>query len=106
MGYRGLLKGTNQNIEICGESGAGKTFTVRQMLKYLCTVAKSFRADHVGADPDKITMSNELAESFGNAKTTRNHNSSRFGKFTRLYAHQEDGKFAVCGCGSNHYLLE
>uniref|UniRef100_A0A7S1A0D6 Myosin motor domain-containing protein n=1 Tax=Noctiluca scintillans TaxID=2966 RepID=A0A7S1A0D6_NOCSC len=104
--YRGLMKGTNQSIVICGESGAGKTFTVRQMLKYLCTVAKSFRADHVGADPEKITMSNELAESFGNAKTTRNHNSSRFGKFTRLFAHQEDGKFAVCGCGSNHYLLE
>ena len=105
--YRGLWKNKNQSIVICGESGAGKTWTVRMMLNFLCQVAQGSRAS---ADPEKITMSNELAEAFGNAKTTRNHNSSRFGKFTKLYCAKEgaadEAKFTIQGCGAAHYLLE
>jgi len=75
------------------------------MLEYLCEVTQGDGGSQ-GADPAKITKANECLESFGNAATTRNDNSSRFGKFTSLYLTKTSGTFTVTGCGATHYLLE
>lgn len=94
----------NQAMVICGESGAGKTYTCRHMLNYLCEVSKPSAGGAV-ADPAAITSANELLESFGNATTTRNDNSSRFGKLTELYF-EPGAKMEVCSCEVKHYLIE
>lgn len=98
----------HQSVVICGESGAGKTVTNRKMLEYLCQVAKrtvTGKATAVGANPEQITEANVLLEAFGNAKTTRNDNSSRFGKYTKLFFNPEAG-YSIQGCSVDHYLLE
>ncbi|KAH8069116.1 hypothetical protein JL720_12020 [Aureococcus anophagefferens] len=64
------------SVLVSGESGAGKTETVKIMLRHL--------AGSAAAVADRVLSSQPLLESFGNAKTVRNDNSSRFGKFTRL----------------------
>ncbi|KAH8097375.1 hypothetical protein JL720_265 [Aureococcus anophagefferens] len=83
----------NQAIVICGESGAGKTETTKLMLHYLSVASKRTSARREsGAEPgaggptiaERMVASNPLLEAFGNAKTLRNDNSSRFGKFTRF----------------------
>jgi len=106
--FNNLERNRMQSIVICGESGAGKTYTNREQLKYLCEVARRKGGDlrgQVGADPAEITQANELLESFGNASTTRNDNSSRFGKLTSLHF-TGDKELVVAGCGVKHYLLE
>ncbi|KAJ8601198.1 hypothetical protein CTAYLR_003237 [Chrysophaeum taylorii] len=87
----------NQAIVICGESGAGKTETTKLMLHYLATVSKRTSErdakrrekekhyHHEGPTiAERMVNSNPLLEAYGNAKTLRNDNSSRFGKFTRF----------------------
>ena len=89
----------SQSLIICGESGAGKTETTKLMLEYLS------QRDQEGEKgiSEKIMMSNPLMESFGNAKTLRNNNSSRFGKFIRL---EFDDTIKVKGARISSYLLE
>ncbi|KAH8066933.1 hypothetical protein JL721_7926 [Aureococcus anophagefferens] len=70
----GVAAGRDQSVLVSGESGAGKTETVKIMLRHLASAAVA----------DRVLSSQPLLESFGNAKTVRNDNSSRFGKFTRL----------------------
>mmetsp|Transcript_85470 Transcript_85470/g.242326 ORF Transcript_85470/g.242326 Transcript_85470/m.242326 type:complete len:1292 (+) Transcript_85470:51-3926(+) len=96
-----------QSVVICGESGAGKTVTNRKMLEYLCSAARGGEAAGrpSGVDPEQITEANVLLEAFGNAKTSRNDNSSRFGKYTRLLFDPENA-YSILGCGVEHYLLE
>jgi myosin V len=76
----------NNSILISGESGAGKTESTKIVLRYLTTVGNSTgdMAVESGSVMDKILQSNPILEAFGNARTLRNDNSSRFGKFIEL----------------------
>jgi myosin V len=77
----------NQTILISGESGAGKTESTKIVLRYLTTVGNSSGSSSflTGSVMDKVLQSNPILESFGNARTLRNDNSSRFGKFIELH---------------------
>jgi len=115
--YQSLRKNRQQAVVICGESGAGKTVTCKKMLEYLCEVANkknpamdppmSRQTSHglLRCDPHKIVQANVVLEAFGNAKTLRNDNSSRFGKFTKVMF-DPDNEYKLRGCDVQHYLLE
>ena len=96
--YNSLMKyGKNQTILVSGESGAGKTYSVRSILKYLTSLSKN------DSDIEKrIVESNPILEAFGNAKTLRNDNSSRFGKFIKV----QIKNYKILGCKIDTYLLE
>ena len=92
-----------QSIIVSGESGAGKTESTKYILKYLCdNFGSGGKANGSGLE-DKILNANPILEAFGNAKTTRNNNSSRFGKFIEIHF---DGRCQVAGGYISHYLLE
>jgi hypothetical protein len=98
--YRGLLNRQNQSILISGESGAGKTEATKKCLAYFAKVAGS----KSGGMEDKILNANPILEAFGNAKTVRNNNSSRFGKWMVVYFNRRDNQ--ICGSSIINYLLE
>ena len=103
--YRGTMNtGKNQSILITGESGAGKTENTKKVISYFATVGASGKKkeDEPGLE-DKIVQTNPVLEAWGNAKTVRNDNSSRFGKFIRIWFNQA-GKLS--GADMVTYLLE
>ena len=98
----------SQSILVSGESGAGKTETAKQIMHYLAHMggrAEVGENAEEGARPveQKVLESNPLLEAFGNAKTVRNDNSSRFGKFIEI---QFDGEHRISGAAIRTYLLE
>merc|ERR1712113_771225 len=106
--YRNMLTNVkNQSMLITGESGAGKTENTKKVIAYLAQVAASPKKSGKDAKKvsleDQIVATNPILESYGNAKTSRNDNSSRFGKFIRIHFNAA-GKLA--GCDIESYLLE
>ena len=100
-----LPAAVNQTILISGESGAGKTESTKIVLRYLTTVGNSSGGSGLvtGSVMDKVLQSNPILESFGNARTLRNDNSSRFGKFIEL---QFSKRGHLIGGIIRTYLLE
>ncbi|OCT55068.1 Myosin type-2 heavy chain 1 [Cladophialophora carrionii] len=111
--FRRLVEeGENQSILVTGESGAGKTENTKKVIQYLAAVATSDLDTPVtGRTPGKqlsnlsqqILRANPILESFGNAQTVRNNNSSRFGKFIRI---QFTRSGQIAGAFIDWYLLE
>ncbi|CAM9346824.1 unnamed protein product [Lampetra planeri] len=87
----------NQSVLITGESGAGKTVNTKRVIQYLQQLQLS------GSLEDQIVAANPLLEAYGNAKTVRNDNSSRFGKFIRIHF-GSSGKLSSADIET--YLLE
>lgn len=100
--YRSM-RGENRDqcVLISGESGAGKTEASKKLLHYIA--ASSTHSSEVERVKDRLLKSNPVLEAFGNAKTNRNDNSSRFGKFMDI---QFDYKGAPVGGHILNYLLE
>lgn len=96
--YNNLKKyNKNQSILVSGESGSGKTQTTKYIMNYLSSCNNNNNIEK------KILASNPILEAFGNAKTIKNNNSSRFGKFIKL---QFDKNYKLVGGNINIYLLE
>ena len=103
--YQGLMNAQkNQSILITGESGAGKTENTKKVIAYFACIGASGKKKEgeVGLE-EKIVQTNPVLEAWGNAKTVRNDNSSRFGKFIRIWFNQA-GKLS--GADMVVYLLE
>merc|ERR1712223_1036590 len=103
--YQGMMNsGMNQSILITGESGAGKTENTKKVISYFASIGASAKKKEgeIGLE-DKIVNTNPVLEAWGNAKTVRNDNSSRFGKFIRIWFNQA-GKLS--GADMVVYLLE
>ncbi|XP_046682194.1 unconventional myosin-Va isoform X2 [Homalodisca vitripennis] len=90
----------DQSIIVSGESGAGKTVSAKYAMRYFATVGGSTTETHVER---KVLASSPIMEAIGNAKTTRNDNSSRFGKFIEL---QFSRTYNIIGASMRTYLLE
>lgn len=98
--------GENQSILVSGESGAGKTETTKILMSHLASAGSHSTSDAQAKEAniiERVLDANPLMESFGNAKTSRNDNSSRFGKFSEL---QFDALGQLIGARSRTYLLE
>merc|ERR1719278_216022 len=103
--YQGMMNnGKNQSILITGESGAGKTENTKKVISYFASIgATGKKKEGEPGLEDKIVQTNPVLEAWGNAKTLRNDNSSRFGKFIRIWFNA-GGKLS--GADMVIYLLE
>ena len=82
---------------ISGESGAGKTETTKKAMQFFAQMSGGHGIE------DQVLQTNPLLEAFGNAKTLRNHNSSRFGKLLEIHFNASNH---ICGAKISTYLLE
>ncbi|XP_044976866.1 myosin-17-like isoform X4 [Hordeum vulgare subsp. vulgare] len=103
VSYRQMMnEGKSNSILVSGESGAGKTETTKLLMRYLAFLGG--RSGTGGRTVEQqVLESNPVLEAFGNAKTVRNNNSSRFGKFVEL---QFDKSGKISGAAIRTYLLE
>ncbi|XP_063277517.1 unconventional myosin-Vb isoform X2 [Prinia subflava] len=90
----------NQSIIVSGESGAGKTVSAKYAMRFFTTVGGSAGETNIEA---KVLASSPIMEAIGNAKTTRNDNSSRFGKYIQIGF---DKRYHIIGANMRTYLLE
>ncbi|EME43214.1 hypothetical protein DOTSEDRAFT_72564 [Dothistroma septosporum NZE10] len=101
----------NQTIVVSGESGAGKTVSAKYIMRYFATreppdqpgTRSRGRADTMSETEEQILATNPIMEAFGNAKTTRNDNSSRFGKYIEIMFNKQTD---IIGARIRTYLLE
>ncbi|KAL2488045.1 Myosin-6 [Forsythia ovata] len=101
--YRLMMnEGISQSILVSGESGAGKTESTKLLMRYLAYMGGRSATEGRTVE-QKVLESNPVLEAFGNAKTVRNNNSSRFGKFVEL---QFDQRGRISGAAIRTYLLE
>ncbi|KAF1998857.1 myosin-2 [Amniculicola lignicola CBS 123094] len=105
-----LRDGKNQTIVVSGESGAGKTVSAKYIMRYFATREspdnpgkRKGRADAMSETEEQILATNPVMEAFGNAKTTRNDNSSRFGKYLEILFNKQTD---IIGAKIRTYLLE
>merc|ERR1719412_2744628 len=109
IAYRSMLQDREDQSILCtGESGAGKTENTKKVIQYLAFVAasKPKTASHLpttGELEQQLLKANPILEAFGNAKTVKNDNSSRFGKFIRI---NFDASGYIAGANIETYLLE
>lgn len=102
----------NQSILVSGESGAGKTETTKFIMRYLADITKDIRHSSDSSSQsieNQVLQSNPILECFGNARTLRNDNSSRFGKFIEInfsFGERNDEIFRITGATIRTYLLE
>eukprot|EP00261_Vitis_vinifera_P034473 XP_019075716.1 PREDICTED: myosin-6 isoform X3 [Vitis vinifera] len=101
--YRLMINdGVSQSILVSGESGAGKTESTKMLMQYLAYMGGRAAAEGRTVE-QQVLESNPVLEAFGNAKTVRNNNSSRFGKFVEI---QFDQRGRISGAAIRTYLLE
>uniref|UniRef100_A0A8C2J9B2 Myosin, heavy chain 9a, non-muscle n=1 Tax=Cyprinus carpio TaxID=7962 RepID=A0A8C2J9B2_CYPCA len=103
--YRSMMQDREDQSILCtGESGAGKTENTKKVIQYLAFVASSFKTKKDQGELEKqLLQANPILEAFGNAKTVKNDNSSRFGKFIRI---NFDVTGYIVGANIETYLLE
>ncbi|OUT23864.1 hypothetical protein CAS74_000235 [Pichia kudriavzevii] len=95
----------NQSILVTGESGAGKTENTKRVIQYILSVATNVENKQSAAVlENQILQANPILESFGNATTVRNLNSSRFGKFVKIQIDSSNSQ--LVGAHVDYYLLE
>ncbi|XP_076882942.1 myosin-6-like [Bidens hawaiensis] len=93
----------SQSILVSGESGAGKTESTKNLMQYLAYMGGGPSSEGKRSVEQQVLESNPVLEAFGNAKTVRNNNSSRFGKFVEI---QFNEKGRISGAAIRTYLLE
>ncbi|MEQ2209404.1 Myosin-9 [Xenoophorus captivus] len=103
--YRSMVQDREDQSILCtGESGAGKTENTKKVIQYLAHVASSSKSKKDQGELEKqLLQANPILEAFGNAKTVKNDNSSRFGKFIRI---NFDVNGYIVGANIETYLLE
>ncbi|KAL8104813.1 myosin-6-like [Apium graveolens] len=101
--YRHMInEAVSQSILVSGESGAGKTECTKMLMQYLAFMGGRSGTEERSVE-QQVLESNPVLEAFGNAKTVRNNNSSRFGKFVEL---QFNSRGRISGAAIRTYLLE
>ena len=106
------LVAQNQSILVSGESGAGKTETTKFIMRYLADITKDVKDSSDATSrsiENQVLQSNPILECFGNARTLRNDNSSRFGKFIEInfsFGEKNDEIFRIASATIRTYLLE
>uniref|UniRef100_A0A2K5ZSC4 Myosin-9 n=1 Tax=Mandrillus leucophaeus TaxID=9568 RepID=A0A2K5ZSC4_MANLE len=103
--YRSMMQDREDQSILCtGESGAGKTENTKKVIQYLAYVASSHKSKKDQGELERqLLQANPILEAFGNAKTVKNDNSSRFGKFIRI---NFDVNGYIVGANIETYLLE
>ncbi|KAJ3105937.1 Myosin type-2 heavy chain 1 [Phlyctochytrium planicorne] len=118
--YRTMIRdGKNQSIIVSGESGAGKTQSAKYIMRYFATVddldkkysrkEEGEKSGGISEIEEAVLSTNPIMESFGNSKTTRNDNSSRFGKYIEILFSKPSGpekSVKITGAKIRTYLLE
>lgn len=102
MYYNMKAYNENQCVIISGESGAGKTEAAKRIMQYIAA-ASTTHSESIGKIKDMVLATNPLLESFGCAKTLRNNNSSRHGKYLEI---RFNAQFEPCAGNITNYLLE
>ncbi|KAL8548030.1 hypothetical protein ACS0TY_007361 [Phlomoides rotata] len=103
IAFRAMInEGKSNSILVSGESGAGKTETTKMLMRYLAYLGGRKGTEGRTVE-QQVLESNPVLEAFGNAKTVRNNNSSRFGKFVEI---QFDKHRRISGAAIRTYLLE